>query len=261
MVAGLCVTFFFVKEPGKVVNAQPATPLRELIKIIFKNDQLLFTAVSMSLFQIGYLTTTSFGTYFFKYAYGNEDMYSVFALVLGLSQIAALVIAPFIGQKLARGRFFAISIILMSIGYVIFFFSPMNMIFIGVAGVFIFVGQGFIQLLMLMFLADSVDYGQWKLGKRNDSVTFSLQPFINKSGGAIASGVVSLVLILSGIKDAETAAEVTPGGLFMMKVAMLAFPLVCIIVCYVIYKRKYKIDKAFYEKIQAELKARGEKIK
>ncbi len=138
--------------------------------------------------------------------------------------------------------------------------TPTGMIPIGIAGVLIFVGQGFIQLLMLMFLADSVDYGHWKLGKRNDSVTFSLQPFINKSGGAIASGVVSLVVILSGIKDAETAADVTSGGLLMMKIAMLAFPMVCIILCYVIYKRKYKIDRAFYEKIQADLNGAKENV-
>jgi melibiose permease/lactose/raffinose/galactose permease len=256
MVAGLCVTFFLVKETKQEIKQ--STPLRELLNIIFKNDQLSFTALSMSLFQIGYLTTTTFGIYFFKYAYGDEGMYSTFALVLGLSQIAALVVFPLISKRLERGPFFTMAMILVAVGYVVFFFAPMNMIPIGVAGVLIFVGQSFIQLLMLMFLADSVDYGHWKLGKRNDSVSFSLQPFINKSGGAIASGVVSLVLILSGINEAETAAEVTSGGLLMMKIAMLVFPMVCIIVCYIIYKRKYKIDRAFYEKIQADLKERGE---
>ena len=37
-----------------------------------------------------------------------------------------------------------------------------------------------------------------------------LQPFINKMGGAVASGVIGAVVILSGIKDASTAADVTP---------------------------------------------------
>ena len=79
---------------------------------------------------------------------------------------------------------------LVVLGYLTFFFAPMNMIFIGAAGVLIFVGQAFIQLLMLMFLADTIEYGQWKTGKRNESVTFSIQPLINKIGGAIASGIV-----------------------------------------------------------------------
>lgn len=40
------------------------TSLRELLQVIFKNDQLLYTAISMALFMIGYTTTTSFGLYF-----------------------------------------------------------------------------------------------------------------------------------------------------------------------------------------------------
>ena len=85
-------------------------------------------------------------------------------------------------------------------GYVIFFFAPTNtMLFIGLAGLVLFIGQAFIQVMMLMFLTDSVEYGEWKFGKRNDSVTFSLQPFINKMGGAVASGVTGAIVIISGI--------------------------------------------------------------
>ncbi|MDD3141239.1 MAG: MFS transporter, partial [Lachnospiraceae bacterium] len=136
---------------------------------------------------------------------------------------------------------------------------PTNtMIFIGIAGILLFVGQAFIQLLMLMFLADAVEYGHWKLGKRNDSITFSIQPFINKTGGAVASGIVGAVIIISGIKDADTAADVTASGLLMMKTAMLVFPLICIVIGYFVYRAKYKIDKAMYDKIIKELEERGQ---
>ena len=259
MVAGQCITLFGVKETGIVTNIKQSTPLRELLRIIYKNDQLFFTAVAMSLFMIGYVTTTSFGLYFFKYAYGDEGMYSIFALILGVSQISALVAFPLFSKRYERKTLYTAAIVLITIGYIIFFFAPVStMLFIGAAGILIFVGQSFVQLLMLMFLADSVDYGHWKLGKRNDSITFSLQPFINKMGGAISSGVVSAVIIVSGIKEAQTAADVTPGGLFMMKVAMLVFPLLCIAGSYVIYRTKYKIDSRFYGQILSDLRERGE---
>ncbi|MCL2031206.1 MAG: glycoside-pentoside-hexuronide (GPH):cation symporter [Oscillospiraceae bacterium] len=259
MAAGQCITLFGVKE-AKLTAVQPqSTPLRELVRIIVKNDQLLFTAIAMSLFMIGYITTTGFGLYFFKYAYGNEDMYSIFALILGVSQITALAVFPLFSKRFERRTLFTAAIVLVIAGYVLFFFAPVStMIFIGIAGVLIFVGQSFVQLLMLMFLADSVDYGHWKLGKRNDSITFSLQPLVNKMGGAVSSGVVAAVIILSGIKDADTAADVTEGGLLMMKLAMLAFPLVCIVLSYIIYRRKYIIDSQFYQKILSDLRERGE---
>jgi melibiose permease/lactose/raffinose/galactose permease len=259
MAGGLCVTLFGVKETAMVTKKNQSTPLKELFRIIYKNDQLFFTAIAMSLFMIGYVTTTSFGLYFFKYAYGDEGKYMIFAIVLGVSQITALSIFPLFSKRFDRKTLFTAAIILVAVGYIVFFFAPVTtMLFIGAGGVLIFVGQSFVQLLMLMFLADSVDYGHWKLGKRNDSITFSLQPLINKMGGAISSGIVSAVIILSGIKDAETAAEVTSEGLLMMKAAMLIFPMICIVVSYIIYRFKYKIDAKFYAQILSDLKERGE---
>jgi melibiose permease/lactose/raffinose/galactose permease len=256
---GQSITLFGVKESIEVGKAPEHTALKEMIRIIFKNDQLLYTAISMALFMIGYITTTSFGIYFFKYGYGDESMYSVFAVILGVSQIGALVIFPFISRIFDRKTFYLLATILVVAGYTVFFFAPTNtMIFIGIGGVLIFVGEAFIQLMMLMFLADTVEYGHWKFGKRNDSVTFSIQPFIYKMGGAIASGIVGAVVILSGIKEANSAADVTQGGLLMMKTAMLVFPLICIVGGYLVYRRKYKIDKTMYDKIISELEQRGE---
>ncbi|MDR2596520.1 MAG: glycoside-pentoside-hexuronide (GPH):cation symporter [Treponema sp.] len=258
MIAGQCITLFGVKEVVQV-SVRKSTPLRELLHIIFKNDQLFFTAIAMSLFMIGYVTTTSFGLYFFKYVYGNEGMYPIFAIILGVSQITALAVFPLFSKRFERKTLYTAAIIMIVAGYLVFFFAPVTtMLFIGTGGVLIFIGQSFVQLLMLMFLADSVDYGHWKLGKRNDSITFSLQPFINKMGGAISSGVVSAIVIVSGIKDAQSAADVTESGLLLMKIAMLIFPLLCITGSYFIYRAKYKIDGKFYAQILSDLHTRGE---
>jgi len=255
---GQSITLFGVKEPKVLVKEQEKTTLKGMVTAIFKNDQLLITAIAMALFMIGYVTTTSFGLYFFKYAYGNEGMYSIFAVILGVSQISALVVFPLFSKRYDRKKLYTGATILVVLGYIIFFFSPMNMMFIGAAGILIFLGQAFIQLLMLMFLADTVEYGQWKLGKRNESVTFALQPFINKIGGAIASGIVGLTLIISGINEATSAVDATAKGLLIMKVAMLIIPLILILAGYFIYRKKYIIDKKMFDKMLVDLEKRGE---
>ena len=256
--AFLCFTLFGVKENKAIVVKQDNTSLKEMFGVLFKNDQLLFTAISMALFMIGYCTTTSFGTYFFKYAFKNEAMYSVFAGVLGVSQLAALAVFPLFSKKHSRKQLYAAATVLVVLGYIVFFFAPMNMIVIGLAGVLIFVGQAFIQLLMLMFLSDTIEYGQLKLGKRNESITFSVQPFINKIGGALASGIVAVTLVISGINRAATPDDVTAGGLLTMKLAMLILPLISIVAGYIVYRRKFKIDKEMYDKIISELGERGD---
>jgi sugar (glycoside-pentoside-hexuronide) transporter len=256
--AFLCFTVFGVKEDKSIHVKQEATSLKEMFRVLFKNDQLLFTAISMALFMIGYCTTTTFGVYFFKYAFKNEGMYSAFAGILGVSQLSALIAFPMFSRKFSRKTLYAFATILVVIGYVIFFFAPMNMIFIGSAGIFIFVGQAFIQLLMLMFLTDTVEYGQWKLGHRNESITFSVQPFINKIGGAIANGIVGATLIISGINAAATPDDVTDSGLLIMKLSMLILPHFFIVTGYIIYRKNFKIDKQLFDKIITDLTARGE---
>ena len=255
------ITVFGVKEPHLATEADGQhTSLRDLVRIIFKNDQLLATAVSMALFMIGYCTTTGFGLYYFKYVYGDEGMYSVFAVILGVSQITAMAVFPTLAARISRKKLYTVATAMVLAGYVIFFFAPTGtMLFIGVAGVILFVAQALIQIMMLMFLTDSVDYGEWKFGKRNDSVSFSLQPFINKMGGAVSSGITGMVVILSGMSTAQSAADMTAEGIFILKTAMMVFPLICIVVGFVIYHKYYVLDEAMYNKIVKELNERHEK--
>lgn len=257
-VADQMITVVGVREPRGMFREQEKTRLRDVARIIVRNDQTLFILISMTLFMIGYTTTTGFGLYFFKYAYGDEGMYTLFAAVLGVSQIGALLVFPWFSRRHSRKTLYAAATAIVVTGYVLFFFSPMNMIFIGLAGVLLFVGQAFIQLLMLVFLADTIEYGQWKLGRRNESLTFALQPLINKVGSAVANGIVGATVILSGINEAASKADVTPQGLLLMKTAMLVLPLACILAGFLVYRAKYRIDKAFYDQMVADLKTRGD---
>lgn len=251
------ITLIGVKEHKGYFKEEEKTSISDIFRVLFKNDQLMWVAVSMSLFMIGYTTTTSFGVHFFKYAYGDENMYSIFAAVLGVSQLTALSLFTRFSKRFSRRKLYTSATVSVVTGYILFFLAPMNMLFIGVAGVLLFVGQAFIQMLMLMFLADSIEYGQWKLGRRNESVTFSVQPLINKLGGAIASGVLGLTLIVSGINSAQTPADVTAGGILTLKLSMMIFPLISVVLGYIIYMKYFKIDEKRYAQIVSDLKKRG----
>ncbi len=245
-------TLIGVKEE-KIETEPEKTDLRGMLKALFKNDQLLVTAVAMALFMMGYNITTVFGLHYFKYIFGDESMYSIFALVLGVAQLTALSVFPLFSKKYTRKQLYKYSTILVIVGYLIFFFSPQSIVYIIIAGLCIFFAQAFIQLLMLVFLADTIEYGEWKLGKRNESVSFAVQPFINKMGGAVASGFLGVTVILSGMNMAISAADMTPEGILLVKSVMLLVPLVLITVSFIIYSKKFKIDKDFYEKIIKEI--------
>jgi len=194
-----------------------------------------------------------------QYVFGNKDMYAVLAAVVGVAQLSALAIFPVFSKWLSRAKFYLVATILVIAGYIVFFFADTSLSLIVVAALLLFVGEAFIQLLMLMFLEDTIEYGQWKLRKRNESITLSVQPFINKIGGAISMGFVSMSLVWSGIKTGETAADsITDGGKLIVKLVMLVLPLLFIVGGYIIYRYKFKIDKQMYDQILQDLKDRGE---
>lgn len=254
---GLLFPLLGVKERRAAPEAQESTSLRQMWNALVKNDQLMWTTLSMSLFMVGYMTTVSFALYYMKYIFGNENLYVVLVAVVGVAQLSALAVYPAIAAKMNRRKLYTVATVLVLAGYLLFFVAEISLVLIVIGAVLVFVGQAFIQTLMLMFLADTVEYGHWKLGKRNESVTFSIQPLINKIGGAISTGFVSLTLLLSGIKiDGGTADVIDASGKLIFKCAMFALPLVFILVGYVVYLKKYKIDEQFYGEILQDLEGK-----
>ena len=268
------ITLIGVKEDRTNLEKVEHTTIKDLFRALFKNDQLLVTAVSMALFMIGYCSTTGFGTYYFKYAYKDEGMYMVFAAVLAVAQLTALSVFPLFRKKFSRKQLYTGSMIVVAISYVIFFLSFEFLPLVVLAGLGLFFAQAFIQLLMLLFLADAVEYGEWKLGKRNEAASFAVQPFINQFGGAVSKGVVSYTLIISGLNmvansligmevgtpEYNAIINAIPGSsIWIMKLSMMILPLICILIGFVLYNKKFIIDEKLYAKIVSDLEARNGK--
>ena len=254
---GLLFPLLGIKEKRVAPEKQESTTVRQMFRALLKNDQLMWTTLAMGLFMVGYCTTVNFAVYYMKYLFGNEGMYVVLVAVVGVSQLATLAVYPKVAGKMNRKKLYTLGTALVIAGYAIFFIAEISIILIALGAVLVFVGQAFIQTLMLMFLADTVEYGQWKLGKRNESITFSIQPLINKIGGAIATGIVSLTLIFSGIKvDGGTAEAIGQSGKLIIKGAMFVIPLIMIVAGYIVYLKKYKISEEFYSEMLKDLEAR-----
>ena len=266
------ITLIGVKEDRSQLEKAEQTSLKDLWRALSGNDQLLVTAVSMVLFMIGYCTTTGFGTYYFKYAYKDEGMYMVFAAVLAVAQLTALSVFPLFRKKFTRKQLYTGSMISVAISYIIFFLSFEKIVLVVVAGLGLFFAQAFIQLLMLLFLADAVEYGEWKLGKRNEAASFAVQPFINQFGGAVSKGIVSFTLIVSGLNMVANELGLLPEGspeiqeiinaipgssIWIMKLSMMILPLICILIGFFLYQKKFKIDEVLYAQIVKDLEERN----
>ena len=254
---GLLFPLLGVKERRIAPEQQESTTIRQMFRAILKNDQLLWTTLALGLFMVGYCTTINFAIYYMKYLFGNEGMYMILVVVVGVAQLGTLSVYPAVAKRMSRRSLYTLGTILVVIGYLIFFFAEVSIVLIVIGALLVFVGQAFIQALMLMFLTDPVEYGYWKLGKKNESITFSIQPFINKIGGALATGIVSISLIISGIKiDGGTVDAIDSQGKLIVKLAMFVVPVLMILIGYFVYLKKFKIDEQFYAQILKDLEQR-----
>src|SRR5690606_2546881 len=146
----LQVVMLVLTREDRSVAVQPHTRFRELVTVIFRNDQLLAVAVALVLFMVAFSITTNFGIYYFAYVYGDEGMYAVFAGVLGVSQITALALYPVLARRFTRRQLFTAALFAVLAGYILFFFTPPGgLVLIVVAGVGVFAAQAMIQVQML----------------------------------------------------------------------------------------------------------------
>lgn len=245
------ITLIFARE--KIHAPADPTPLRELVRVIFKNDQLLWVALALLLYMSGYILLTSLGLHYFKYVVGDAGKYPIFALVLGVTQLTTLLIFPFIAARLLRRQVFTLGCVSSIAGYLIFMFAGRNMAMILGAGICLFFGEALLQVLLMLYIADSVEYGEWKLGRRNESITFSLQPFIYKFSNAIASGLMGACLIWSKVEKATSAADVTESGIWIFRIFMMGLPLILTLATLFIMRHGYRIDEKLYKEIVESL--------
>jgi len=91
------------------------------------------------------------------------------------------------------------------------FFIPKNVA--AIFSVMLIVGfpNGIVSNINYSMIADSVDYVEWKTGKRTEGITVSFQTLMNKTMTALQSSLVSLVLIfVNFVEPVEVAGELVP---------------------------------------------------
>lgn len=207
------------------VNAQTQqTSVFESVKLLFQNKMLMLVTLSniLGAFAFG----SQLMTYFFKYKI-PADFLGANSIIgaLGLTTIYfAITAGPgFIGM------IFADKIKKMCKGYVnaLIFMQAVNIVTriiafaIGFDGVNLWIGMallaigsipmGAVSIAQTSIFCDSIDYMEWKTGKRTEGVTFSMQTFFTKISSGITAGLAALALHLLDYKAIDDSAAVFVG--------------------------------------------------
>lgn len=274
----------------------PPMKLKDMFRVLFKNDQLMWSALVMLLFNIG--TNVVGGGLGMMYVYFDNAYNGTLWMVFGLGFAAVSVIFtlfyPALSKKYGRDKLLYSCGFAIIIGYALMMILGLTVpkiVLFEVLGMTITLrflmtffaytiagwGSGF-YMIMVINMANTVEYNEYRTGKRDEGLIFALRPFTAKMGSALMQGLVSLVYIIAGVLtytnrltaidrnlSTETRemviADVQANGQNSIKILLVCtciIPIVFMIVAMLIYKKKYFLNETKMTQMLAEINARKE---
>ena len=247
-----------------VIPQAEKTSIKGMVKVLFKNDQVKIILGIALFFNIAYQLSNSFALYYFKYVAertfdieGNGILYPMYAGVAGFAQMGSMAVLPFLSKKIGKKMSFFLASFCPVFGFallwVLGYVAPTSVIGVAVCSGIINIGIGFMLVFITVILSEVVDYGEYKLGTRNESILFSMQTFVVKFAGAFSGFLSGVGLSLIGY---QANVQQTPMAENGMRIIMFLIPAVLSALCFLLYAKGYKLTPQFYKKVRETIDER-----
>ena len=259
-----------------------------MFKALLQNDQAMAMVVTIVLVNSAVYITSNLLIYFFKYDLGGANWqgnYTLFNTFGGGIQILAMMIFfPVLRKFFNTMKIFYISVFSAIGGYAVLLIMALTGVdsvypFL-VPGFFIMGAVGILNVLVTIFLANTVDYGEIRNNRRDESVIFSMQTFVVKLASGIAALAASISLsvfnisasnatfeavdgsLIAGLRShleqiAENGANVVSGGSVIgLRFVMTVLPVVVLFIALMVFKARYVLTDEKLSEISAQIKER-----
>ena len=254
----VCSVAFGTKESTNALRAKAqknGNPL-EAFKALFQNDQLLWVALSYLLYAIANVATTGVLLFLFKFVLDNQAAYSMTGVIALVAGLIMAPLYPILNKRIPRRVLYIVGMTSMIVAYILLGLFSTNMTVVFIALVLFYIPGTLIQMTAILSLTDSIEYGQLKNGKRNEAVTLSVRPMLDKIGGALSNGITGFIAVAAGMTGNATAADMTPSNIHTFEICAFYVPLILIVLSLLVFMFKVKIDEKMHAKIVKELEAK-----
>jgi glycoside/pentoside/hexuronide:cation symporter, GPH family len=215
----LLFLFCFATTTERVDHEVEKKPLREQAALLFRNDQwLILTAVCVT-GTVGYVVRASVAAYYAVYYLGGgARMMSGFLATGVTAAILAMVASTWITKRYCKVQLFRWTQLAVGLISVVFFVAvrPGDVV---AAFVLYFVLSFVVDLHAPVFwsaIAEAVDYGEAKLGKRVSGLAFGGISFAQKLGMGIAGAMVGTLLAVFGYVPDQAQTTLALTGIALM---------------------------------------------
>lgn len=253
LISALAVAMGTKENDSELRKNTEKTTFKQVFKVLARNDQLMWLSLTYGIYTAGMAITNSLELYYFTYILGDASKFTLLGSLNAIIGVFAVLAFPPLAKKFSRRKVFFLAISVMIIALIMFALAGQSLPMILTSAVLFYIPQPLIFLVVLMVLSDSVEYGQLKFGHRDESLTLSVRPLLDKLGGAISNGVVGLTAVWAGMIAGATAGDVTSHGQAIFKLMMFGVPAAMILIGAFIFFKKVKLDEKMHAEIVDEL--------
>jgi melibiose permease len=219
------------------------------------NDQLLLFVIVVILFNLGWYLMNALAPYFFDYVAENNDLLTIFAAVSGVAQAGGLILMAPLSKRFGKQNVFKGGIIAAILGYCMLLFvatrPTLNVPMFFAFDLLACLGIGCVFTAEMSMFADLVDYGQFKLGQRTESIVYSMKSFQMKAAQMIQVLIIGIGLDWFGYQ--ESVHPQPQGGQSGIVYMMFMIPPVLALIALVLFALKYKLHSSYLNEVQKNI--------
>ncbi len=244
------ISVLSTKERRIVVNKEKFS-FKAAINVIKQNDQLLVFMLFAMISNAGFYMTSGISSYYFTSVLGDLTLQSKFNLMGTVGSVLAILVVPICSKFMNNRSIYKLSLSMAAAGYIGMAFMgyliPGNVTLLGICYILTSLGTGSMFVNQTVMLADCVDYGEYKTGSRNQSLTFSMKGFLQKMAYTIQAIIMYATFTVTGY-DGEAIVQ-TAQAKSAISFLMFIVPPVMMIVSLVIFSKKFKIYGEFKQEV------------
>ena len=252
IISVICVALGTHEVDSALRQNKTKTGFKDVFRMLLKNDQLMAIALSYVLYTTGVSILNASELYYFQYILGDASKFSILATINTLVGLVSVSLFPKLAQQFSRRNVFVVCLGIMLAGIVVFFFAGKSLALVLIAAELFFIPQPLVFLVVLMTITDCVEYGQLKLGHRDEALTLSVRPLLDKFGGAVSNWVIGVAAVVAGMTSGSEN-HVSAQGEMNFKLIVFAAPLVLVVIALIIFLTRVKLTEEKHAEIVAEL--------
>lgn len=243
-----------VKEKHRTPSSEKFS-FKKIFTVAKNNDQLLIFMLFAMLSNAGFYMISGVGAYYFDVVVGDSSKQSGFNTFGAVGSILGLAVIPVMMKFTTRRRTYQFSLSLAMAGYLGMLLSAKVAGSISAMGIFYLISQiGTASMFVsqTVFLADIVDYGEYKMGFRAESITFSMKGFLQKMAYTLQT-----IILYSGLSishyDGELHSANPAAAHTSISLMMLVLPMILMALSLIVFTFKFKLNDKTMKEITANL--------